>query len=222
VATYRKDLASVLQDAGKPDEAEAEQRRALAVLEHALGTEHPDTASSRFELALVLTAQGKLEAAETENRRAITVMEAALGVDHPTVARAHHNLAGILDMQARSADAEVEYKRSLELLEAALPPDHPDLALARTSVARILLERDAFAEAKPFAEAAWDRRKRNDVPPVQRAHTAFLLAHVYWGDGDRARAIELADRAFSDYTQAGAGEVADVKQWLAERREERG
>jgi tetratricopeptide (TPR) repeat protein/tRNA A-37 threonylcarbamoyl transferase component Bud32 len=218
VASYRKDLAAVLQDAGKPDEAEAEQRRALAILETSLGSEHPDTASSRFELALALTAQGKLEDAEAENRRAITLLEAALGVGHPMVARAHHNLAGILDVQARYEEAEVEYKRALELLEAALQPDHPDLALARSSVARILLERAAFAEAKPFAEAAWDRRRRDDVPAVQRAHTAFLLAHVYWGAGDRALALEMADRALTAYAQAGTDEVAEVERWLAAHR----
>jgi hypothetical protein len=67
--TSRNNLATVLHDQGKLDEAEQEHRATLDTRMRVLGTEHPNTLTSRNNLATVLRDQGKLnEAAEIQPR----------------------------------------------------------------------------------------------------------------------------------------------------------
>jgi hypothetical protein len=53
----RHNLASVLQDQGRWDEAEAEYRAVLAARQRVLGDRHPDTLGTRHALAYVLRAR---------------------------------------------------------------------------------------------------------------------------------------------------------------------
>jgi hypothetical protein len=52
-------LASVLRNQGKYEEAEAMNRRALEMREKVLGKEHPDTLTSMSQLASALSDQDK-------------------------------------------------------------------------------------------------------------------------------------------------------------------
>ena len=63
-------LANVLMDQGKLDEAKAMYERALARYERALGADHPDTLAAVGNLALVLKKQGKLDEAKAMYERA--------------------------------------------------------------------------------------------------------------------------------------------------------
>ena len=54
-------VGSVLAQQGKYDAALVEQRRALAIQDKALGSEHPAAASTRSNIAATLAMQGKLE-----------------------------------------------------------------------------------------------------------------------------------------------------------------
>src|ERR1700727_2561557 len=69
--TSVSNLASVLQDQGKYQEAEVLYRQALEGREKMLGKEHPETLVSISKLALVLQNQGKYQEAEAMNRRAL-------------------------------------------------------------------------------------------------------------------------------------------------------
>ena len=75
-------LANLLSDMGKYEEAEPLYRRALAG-EAALGAEHPTTLASVNNLAILLGDMGKYEEAEPLYRRALAGQEAALGAEHP-------------------------------------------------------------------------------------------------------------------------------------------
>jgi hypothetical protein len=55
----RNNLALVLQDLGRLEEAEAEHRAVLEARVRLLGAEHPHTLTSRNNLAVVLRALGK-------------------------------------------------------------------------------------------------------------------------------------------------------------------
>ena len=59
VLTSMNNLARVLDNQGKYEEAEEMHRQALALRETVLGKEHPDTLTSMNNLALVLDSQGK-------------------------------------------------------------------------------------------------------------------------------------------------------------------
>jgi tetratricopeptide (TPR) repeat protein len=69
--TALTNLALMLRDQGKYEEAEEMNRRALKGEERVLGVEHPYTLNTVANLASLLHAQGKHEEAERMNRRAL-------------------------------------------------------------------------------------------------------------------------------------------------------
>src|SRR5262249_50974148 len=137
-------LAVTLGAQGKYAEAEAMQRRALAIRVKALGEDHPDTARSYTNLGSTLRAGSQLAEAEAMHRRAVAIWLAASGAGHPETAAYYDNLAWCLDMQDKADDALEAWSRAAASreharmrgtrgLEAAFAPGRsplPALALA--------------------------------------------------------------------------------------------
>ena len=98
-------LGSLYQAQGKYAQAEPRYRRALAIIEKALGPEHPDVATVLDSLAGLYEAQGKYLQAEPRYRRALAILEKALGPEHPDVAPVLENFAGFLRKTNRAAVA---------------------------------------------------------------------------------------------------------------------
>lgn len=88
-------LDEAQQAAGADDLAMAEGllRRAVALQESALGTSHPDLASTLNNLAIVAERTGQFSDAEACYRRAAHIAAEALPADHPLVAASRDNLA---------------------------------------------------------------------------------------------------------------------------------
>ena len=81
-------LADLLQDTNRLDEAEPLYRRALAICEASYGPDHPNVAIGLNNLASLLRATNRLAEAEPLYRRALAIDEASYGPDHPNVATA--------------------------------------------------------------------------------------------------------------------------------------
>src|SRR5580700_5690544 len=75
--------------------AEAQYRRALAILEQASGAQSPDLTPALNGLAELYFDAGRYTEAEALSRRSAAVVEAGLGPAHPLMATALHNLAAI-------------------------------------------------------------------------------------------------------------------------------
>ena len=71
---------------GRRPEAEPLYRRALAILEKAVGPSHRHVAFSLNNLALLYKAQGEHRRAEALLLRSLAIKEAVMGKDHPSVA----------------------------------------------------------------------------------------------------------------------------------------
>src|SRR5271157_1671209 len=123
----------------KGDYAGAEPllRRALAMVEKALGPDHPYVAACLNNLAELLRAKGDYAGAEPLYRRALAIDEKTLGPDHPDVARDLNNLAALLYAKGDYAGAEPLFRRALAILEKVLGPDHPDEKAARLPRSRL-------------------------------------------------------------------------------------
>ncbi|MGH8521729.1 MAG: tetratricopeptide repeat protein, partial [Gammaproteobacteria bacterium] len=98
VATDLNNLAQLLQDTHRLEEAEPLMRRALAILEKILGAEHPSVATALNNLATLLQNTYRLEEAEPLMRRALAIDEQSYGPEHPKVAIRLNNLAGLLQV----------------------------------------------------------------------------------------------------------------------------
>src|SRR5262249_47167118 len=88
-------------------------RRALTILERALGPEHPNVATSLANLAVLYQLEGKYAEAELLHKRSLTIRETALGPEHPNVNVSLINLA-ILSFAADKPEvADSYFDRSL-------------------------------------------------------------------------------------------------------------
>jgi tetratricopeptide (TPR) repeat protein len=116
-----------LDGASRFAEAEPLYKRALAILEKALGPDHPDVATALNNLANLYPARGRYTDAEPLLRRALGIYEKACGPDHPNVATSLFSLASLYMWQGRYTDAEPLFRRALTIREKALGPDHPEI-----------------------------------------------------------------------------------------------
>ena len=79
LATSLNNLAELYRLQGKYIEAEPLHQRSLAIMEKALGPEHPDVAVSLNNLGLLYKAQGKYAEAEPLYQRALAISERLWG-----------------------------------------------------------------------------------------------------------------------------------------------
>ena len=68
-------LANIIQDRGRLDEAEDLYRRAYTTTENIYGPDHAETGDLLHALGDVLRAQGKLDESEILFKRALVIME---------------------------------------------------------------------------------------------------------------------------------------------------
>ena len=92
----------------------------MAIIEKALGPNHPDVATSLSNLSLLYDRQGRYADAELLYKRSLGIRETALGPNHPAVALSLNNLAYLYQEQGRYSDAEPLYKRALAIKEKVL------------------------------------------------------------------------------------------------------
>ncbi len=138
----------VLRAQGEYEEAELEQRAAVALRVETLGADHIDVGTSRLNLANVLVVLGRYEEAEVEARAVIEIRTKVLGPDHPEVGGAQTTLGGILKKLGRLDDAELELRAALATKIAGLGADHPSVALTRNLLANTLDWKGDYAGAE--------------------------------------------------------------------------
>ena len=143
LANYLMREGSALDDAGRYWEAEKSVERALAIMEKALGAEHPEVATTLNNLAKLYYSSGDYPAAEPLYHRAIEIFTEQAGEGHPTLAWLLNNLALLYTAQARYADAKPLYEQALAIYEALPPPALPRAATVRQNYSAMLEKMNA-------------------------------------------------------------------------------
>ena len=172
--------------------------RALAICEHALGPEHPETATSLDHLASLLQEQGDLAGARPLFERALAIREQALGPDHPDTATSLNSLAFLLQAQGDFAGARPLYERALAICEKALGPEHPETATSLNNLALLLRAQGDLAGARPLFERAlaiYEQALGPEHPDT--AASLNNLALLLQDQGDLAGARPLYERALA-------------------------
>lgn len=101
---------------GEADRAEPLLRKALAILEHSLGPNHPRFASVLSQEGLALLEQNKLALAEKDLVRAVSLLSQTHSSD-VELAVAEHNLALLRARQKKYSEAESLLSRAVSLEE---------------------------------------------------------------------------------------------------------
>ena len=204
LASATNDLALLLRDTNRIEEAEPLLRRVLEMDETALGGQHPIVAIRLNNLALLLRDTNRIEEAEPLLRRALQIDEAVLGDQHPTVAKNLNNLGMLLCDTSRVEEAEPLLRRALQIDEAAFGDQHTTVAIDLNNLAMLLCNTDRNDEAEPLMQRALEIDEaafgsQHPTVAIDLNNLAVLL-----GDTNRIeeaepllrRALEIDEAAF--------------------------
>ena len=112
-------LADLLREVGRFEEAEPLYREALAIYEAALGRRHAETAIAMNNLAALLMTTGRYQEAEPLMREVLDINREVLGPEHPENATTESNLAQVMLGLGRTDEAEALLRDALALQREA-------------------------------------------------------------------------------------------------------
>ncbi|MBX7081063.1 MAG: tetratricopeptide repeat protein, partial [Nannocystaceae bacterium] len=217
------------------DGAVALHEQVAALLDGAVGPQHPASIVEQGNLGVAQSHAGQHERALATIAAAIEAASAALGESHPRTA-ALQGAWGLALMRAgRLEQAEAALRRSLALRHAVLPEDHPQLDDARYNLALVLRRRDAHAEAAELLAQglAHVRVRRGDDDPllgpwwVALGESQLALGQLDAAGTSFDAALRLFERGGAsgrDYARVRTGAARALQQrdpsrarWLAQQ-----
>jgi CHAT domain-containing protein len=147
VANILKSMA--ILDWGRQDfgKAEAEDTRALAILEAAGLTEQNTYSQLLNNLGVLSIEQGKLDQAAKYYERALAIQEKRFGPDSSSVSVVLNNLGSVARQRKDFPAAEKYYLRSLAIKEKQLGPEHPEYAAVLMNLANVYASEGDYREA---------------------------------------------------------------------------
>jgi tetratricopeptide (TPR) repeat protein len=243
LAAALSELATTRAWQGNYEASEELARRAIAIRESLLGTDHPDVAESLNVLGNALQNTGQLEEAEAVHRRALTLREAAEGLDRIAIGQSAHNLAIVRFALNDYDEAERLYKRAAAIEEEVHGPDNHNFASSLHTLAILYESQARYDEAVEYEQRALEIRQKvlgEDHPHVSFSLTT--LANIYRamdraGDAEPLlrRAIAIGDHSWSPMypevrwmrrslaaslsEQGRHAEAEEVLRWLLARSE---
>jgi tetratricopeptide (TPR) repeat protein len=171
----------------------------LADQERVLGSDHPDTMTTRNNLANAHRAAGRATEAIPLLERTLADRERVLGPDHPGTMTSRNNLASAYRDAGRAAEAIPLHQRTLADRERVLGPDHPGTLNSRNSLALAYQAAGRAAEAIPLHQRTLADRERVLGPDHPGTLTSRNnLASAYRDAGRAAEAIPLFERTLAD------------------------
>ena len=202
-AATLNNLAELYSDLGRDADAEPLYKRALVIMEKAVGADSSDITPEMGNLAAIYERQGRYAEAEPLFKRSLANCERALGPNHPDVGRSLNNLATLYEKQDRHADAEPLFRRALAIYEKAAGPEHPAVATLLSNLGQVLKVEGRYAEAEPLIRrslAIHEKAQGRDHPDVARSLNN--LADLYQRQHRYADAEPLFKRALLIREQA--------------------
>jgi tetratricopeptide (TPR) repeat protein len=147
-------LAMLLQTKARYAESELLYRRALAIGEGSLESDHPSLARCLNNLAVLLCAANRFGEAEPLFRRALAIAETNYGPAHPDVAACLSNYGELLRITNRLSEAEPLFRRALAIDEASHGSNHPHVAIRLNNLALLLQAMNRLGEVEPLFRRA--------------------------------------------------------------------
>ena len=182
-------LAISYVNQGDYTHAEGYYLEVLDIVEHVLGTDHPNYATSLSNMGVLYDKMGDYAQAERYYREALSIQERVLGKDHPDYATSLSNIGGLYDNMGDYAQAELYYWEALNIQESVLGKDHPDYATSLSNIGGLYYNMGDYAKAEVFFLETASIRERvlgNDHPSY--ATSLNKLGLLYYNIGDYAKA----------------------------------
>ncbi|MFJ7911284.1 tetratricopeptide repeat protein [Kitasatospora sp. NPDC096204] len=170
-----------------------------AASERVLGSDHPDTLTSRNNLAATYSNAGYTDDALRLQEEVLADRQRVLGRDHSATLTARNNLASTYRDAGRTDDAVNLMEQVLADRRRVLDDDHPDTLTARHNLAVAMSETKRINEAVNLMEqVVADRRRVLDVDDPDTLMSRNNLAVMYWEVGLRDQALDMLLQAAKD------------------------
>jgi CHAT domain-containing protein/tetratricopeptide (TPR) repeat protein len=153
-AAARGFLGFALSLQARYDEAEANLKQALEILQRVLPVAPWHKGNTLRVLAFTYGQQGRYQEAEATFRVAIAELEKSTGRDGIWTLRTLRQFAALLARMGRYAESEAAFKRAIAGHEARTGKEHSELIQALTSFAHFLTEAGRPGDAKAIFERA--------------------------------------------------------------------
>jgi tetratricopeptide (TPR) repeat protein len=204
-AVLSEDLAVVLRELGRYDEARRYLDECLALRLRRLGETHPAVATAALALAATHLELGNLHAARQQGERAVRIRRATCGAGDPELATALNVLGVILNRSG-------QYRQAIECLEEALAvrrkadgPRSRLVAVVLNNLALAYREQGQLARAMEMLQQVADI-DRDTLPAddPQRATVLNNLGQVAMELGNYELARAALDEGLALLQRAGA------------------
>ncbi len=196
--TLRGNLAMVMAEQGKPDEAIAMMRELVEDMRAALGPTHHSTLTTRSNLAENLRRAGRTEESLAMMKSLLDDSVAGLGWSHPTTLDQANGLAAFYVRQRRFEEAFAIASEALGHIERLLGKEHEFwhrmklmVASANSGLGRHAEAIAAYAEEVAYYEGAFGREHRRTLEATNNFGTTLIEA------GEGARAVEVLESVLS-------------------------
>jgi tetratricopeptide (TPR) repeat protein len=208
-----KQMAALYKQ-GRYAEAIPIAKNIQAILEKALGPDHPRVATGLNNLAVLYVSLGDYIQAEPLYQRALAIYEKAFGPDHLRVATGLNNLAVLYVSLGDYIQAEPLLKRALVIYEKVFGSDHPLVATGLNNLAGLYRELGDYVQAEPLFRRALAIREKAlgpDHSDVADSLNSLAVLYFYLGDYVQAeslyqRALAIREKAFGlDHPEVAAG-----------------
>ena len=188
-------MGFVYESLGLYDPAQKLLETALDIRTKALGSDHPDVATTLSDLAGVVWRKGDFTRAKALHEQALAIREKRFGPDSAEAASSLHNLGTLYWNQGNYEESRRLCERALAIREKVLGPEHADVASTLNSLGAIAYKEGNLKKAGEFWERTLAIREKAlgpDHPMV--AHSLNNLAIVYSYTGESKRAVPLLER----------------------------
>lgn len=145
--TAMSNLALLVRDARRSDEAIPLLEEVLAMSRRDLGDKHPDTLASAQNLAAAYLDEGRLEAAEQLILEVRKSYVETLGPDDPNSWLVANTLGSVLKNQGRLAEAEPLFREALSGMVSVLGEGHRNSLAVKGNLGLVLLSLGRATEA---------------------------------------------------------------------------
>jgi len=210
------DLAAVLVDLGRDEEAQRLLESTLAPLTAERGADHPEVLGLTNDLALLLLGRGETSRAEAILRQSLADARTVLGDDHWRTASAVNNLALALVQLDRFAEAEPLLRDAYARTVRSLGSEHRMTLVSASNFGWVLEQGGRFDEAEEMyrgALAAHERAQTADSPDATA--TARNLALLLERRERRDEVEPLLRRVFEARVRTLGSEHLDTVQAMA-------
>ncbi len=206
-------IGQLYQSIGVYDRAQPLLEEALKLRRQALGSDHPDVATSMNHLAEVMYFKGDYAGSEPLFREALAMRRKLPGSERLDVAESLNNLASTLRDQGELEEAEPLLRVALDVRRKLLGEESSDVAQSLNNLGRLLSDQGKFDEAESlYRRALAIRRKALGETHPEVATSLNNLAGLLSDKGEHIKAERLYRQTLDTYRKSLKSE-----HWLINR-----